>query len=85
MGFELLIIGIPSLYLVSLKVTIFMAYMNELGYFIKNLPEWLLWLYSGPSTETFSTIGCILFGYELMIFIIRMIKCKKADVASEPE
>jgi len=82
---EFVIIGITSFQLATLMVISYLGHINVLEHFPENLPPWSYWLYYSSSTQTYVTIGSILFGYELIIFIIRMIKCKQIKNPTESE
>lgn len=83
---EFLIIGITSLYLASIMLLPYsiIAITGDAS-ILEHLPLWLYWLHFSQSTLTYLTIGGLLFGYELIIFIIRMVICKNIDNASELE
>ncbi len=80
---ELAAIGIPSFCLATLTlVRHLVPYANWYSYW-QYCPKWL---YYSSSTQTYVTIGGILLGYELLLFIFRIVKCaKKADTLSEDE
>ncbi len=68
---EFVIIGIPVFGLALLPLMNHLAYLNHFHY-----PEFFpTWLYRSPFTRTYAAIGGLLFGYELLLFIIRMVKC----------
>lgn len=74
---ELIIIGITSLYLANIMLIPYLIIAINGASAFEHLPSWLYWLHYSRSTPTYITIGGLLFGYELIIFIIRMVKYMK--------
>ena len=70
---EFVLVGVPSFYLASIFFLYFSPVFVNMG-LLRLVPRWMLY------DTTAITLGSILFGYELCIFVVRMVKCgKKAD------
>ncbi|MDD4564057.1 MAG: hypothetical protein PHE79_01010 [Eubacteriales bacterium] len=67
---EFVVVGGFSLYLASIFFLYFSPVFVNMG-LLNLVPRWML------LDKTTIILGSILFGYELCIFIIRMVKCRK--------
>lgn len=73
--YEFLIIGIPTFYIATaVAIPTLVSSLTVVGNIPYPTPTWLL-LSSTPMI-----IGCIIFGYQLFMFIVRMIKFRSVDL-----
>jgi len=78
---EFVIIGGPAFYLATYVISYFFipAALPEYLRFIR--PHWIMM----DRNMITITLGSILFGYELLIFIVRMVSLRKRSKTSEPK